>query len=152
MGVDEPLLIDFGATFDGYPADITRTFCLGTPNDELRRIHDIVRRANEAACAVAGPGVPAGEVDRAARELIRKEGYGDFFTHRTGHGMGLEIHELPQIAEAVEAPLQPGEVFTVEPGIYLPGNAGVRVEDDLLVTDDGVEILTSFSRGLGVPA
>lgn len=151
LGRDENLLIDFGATFAGYPADITRTLCLGTPSDEMRRIHDLVLRANAAARKVAGPGVPCGAVDAAARDVITAAGFGAFFTHRTGHGMGLEIHELPQIAAAVNEPLAPGDVFTIEPGIYLTGVGGVRIEDDMLVTETGVETLTTFPRGWSVP-
>lgn len=148
LGADELLLIDFGGTYGGYPADITRTFCLGTPDPELARIHDLVRRANAAGRAIAGPGVPCGEVDRATRDVIREAGYGDHFTHRTGHGLGLEIHELPQIAEGVADELEPGMVFTIEPGIYLEGAGGVRIEDDILVTETGTEVLTSFPRGI----
>ncbi len=146
LGADENLLIDFGATHAGYPADITRTVCLGTPSDEMRQVYDLVLRANLAAQSVAGPGVACGTVDAAARDTIAADGYGDYFTHRTGHGLGLEIHELPQIAEAVEDVLAPGDVFTIEPGIYLPDVGGVRIEDDMLVTETGVESLTSFHR------
>ena len=148
LGADELLLIDFGGLYDHYPADITRTFCLGTPDDELQRVHDVVRAANRAAREVAAPGVACGEVDRAAREVIREAGYGACFNHRTGHGMGLEIHELPQIAEGVTDVLEPGMVFTIEPGVYLGGRGGVRIEDDMLVTADGVESLTAFPRGI----
>lgn len=148
LAADELLLVDFGGTFGGYPADITRTLCLGTPSPELRRIHDLVRQANAAARRIAGPGIACGAVDGAAREVIAEAGYGDYFNHRTGHGLGLEIHELPQIAEGVEAVLEPGMVFTIEPGIYLGGVGGVRIEDDMLVTEDGAESLTSFPRGI----
>lgn len=148
LGEDEFLLIDYGGMFGGYPADITRTFCLGTPSQEMLAIYDAVLRANQAAIGAAGPGVPCGVVDQAARDVIRAAGYGEYFIHRTGHGLGLEVHELPQIASGVEAPLEPGMIFTVEPGIYIAGLGGVRIEDNVLVTETGVEVLTSFPRML----
>ncbi len=151
LGEGEFLLIDFGGKADGYPADITRTFCLGTPSEEMRRMHDAVLRANRAAVAAAGPGVPMGEVDRAARRVIEEAGYGSLFIHRTGHGLGLEIHEpIPQIAAGVEDLLEPGMLFTIEPGVYAPGLGGVRIEDDVVVTDAGVEVLTGFPRDLPI--
>ena len=148
LGPDDTLLIDFGGLKGGYPADITRTFCFGQPSDQLNELYDIVLRANRAAIAVAGPGVPCQEVDRAAREIIMEAGYGDHFIHRLGHGLGLDVHELPQMANGVEEPLEVGMVFSVEPGIYLPDENGVRIEDLCLVTEDGVEVLTSFPRAL----
>ena len=148
LGQDETLLIDFGGLWNGYPADITRTFCLGEPSDQLRELYDLVLRANRAAIAAAGPGVPCQEVDRAARDVITEAGYGEYFIHRLGHGLGMDVHELPQMANGVEATLEEGMVFTVEPGVYLSGEVGVRVEDICLVTSDGVEVLTSFPRAL----
>lgn len=148
LGDDEVLLIDFGAQVDGYPADITRTFCLGTPSEELSAIHDAVLRANQAARKVAGPGVPCGEVDRAARDVIEAAGYGPYFIHRTGHGLGLEVHEQPQIVAGNAQTLQAGMVFTIEPGIYVPGVGGVRIEDNVVVTAEGVEVLTRYPRAL----
>jgi Xaa-Pro dipeptidase len=151
LQTNEFLLIDFGGTFEGYPADITRTFCLGTPSEEMQKIYDTVLRANEAARAIAGPSIPMGAVDKAARDLITAAGYGDYFIHRTGHGLGLDIHEpIPQIAAGVEDLLEPGMTFTIEPGIYIPGLGGVRVEDNVAVTDDGLEVLTSYPRRLAV--
>lgn len=145
------LLIDFGGKVNGYPADITRTFCLGEPTEEMERIYDIVLEANEAAKEAAAPGVPMSAVDKAARDVIEAAGYGEYFTHRTGHGLGLDTHEpIPQIAAGVDDPLEAGMVFTIEPGIYVPGLGGVRIEDDVLVTEEGVEILTSFPRHLRV--
>lgn len=142
---DEFLLIDYGARMDGYPADITRTFCVGTPSAEMQKIYDAVYRANEAARQISGPGVAAGAVDKAARDVIEAAGYGEYFTHRTGHGLGIDGHEpVPQIAGNITYPLEVGQVFTIEPGIYVPGIGGVRIEDDVLVTDNGVEILTTF--------
>lgn len=145
----EFLLIDYGARYDGYPADITRTFCLGTPTDEMRRLYDAVLRGNEAARAIARPGVKMGDVDKAARDVIEAAGYGEYFTHRTGHGLGLEGHEpSPQIAPGVEDVLEPGMMFTIEPGVYVPGVGGVRIEDNVLVTADGLDVLTSYPRQL----
>jgi Xaa-Pro dipeptidase len=140
------LLIDWGGQSGDYPADLTRTFVVGTPTDAQRKIHETVLAANRAAVKAAKPGVPCGAVDKAARDVIEAAGYGEYFMHRTGHGLGLEIHELPQMASGVEAVLQPGMVFTIEPGIYVPGVGGVRIEDNVVVTDSGVEVLSSFRR------
>lgn len=148
LGENDFLLIDFGGMKNDYPADITRTFCLGDPTDQMREIYEAVKAANEAACAIAKPGVPCGDVDKAARSVIEAAGYGDYFTHRTGHGLGLEVHELPQIAAGNDLPLEVGMVFTVEPGIYVPEVGGVRIEDNVVVTEDGVEVLTTYSREL----
>jgi Xaa-Pro dipeptidase len=142
------LLMDFGATAGGYASDITRTFACGELEPELVEVHEIVRAANTAGRAAAGPGVPCQEVDRAARRVIEQAGYGEFFIHRTGHGLGLQGHEPPYIVEGNERPLQVGMTFTVEPGIYLPGRGGVRVEDDVVITGNGCESLTSFERGM----
>lgn len=148
LGTNEFLLIDFGGMKGGYPADITRTFCLDEPTDQMREIYEAVKAANAAACAVVKPGVSCGAVDKAARDVIEAAGYGDYFTHRTGHGLGLEVHELPQIAAGNEALLEVGMVFTIEPGIYVPEIGGVRIEDNVVVTEDGVEVLTTYSREL----
>lgn len=142
----EMLLIDWGAGFSGYFSDITRTFFCGEPNEEMRQIASLVEKANEAARLVGGPGMPAGEVDRLAREVIADGGYGDFFTHRTGHGLGMEAHEQPYIYQANPLTLEPGMVFTIEPGIYLPGKYGVRIEDDVVVEDGGLRSLTDLPR------
>lgn len=140
----EFLLIDYGGRKHHYPADITRTFCTGQPSDEMQRIYDTVLAANQAAIAAIQPGVPCGDIDKAARDVIEKAGYGEYFIHRTGHGLGLEVHELPQIAAGNDEPLQAGMVFTVEPGIYVPGLGGVRIEDNVHVTETGAEVLTQF--------
>jgi len=142
------LIVDCGVVLDGYISDITRTFAVGEPDPEMARIYQVVQRANEAGRATAGPGVPAQEVDRAARRVIEEAGYGDFFIHRTGHGIGLEVHEPPYIVEGNEMILQPGMTFTIEPGIYLPGRGGVRIEDDVVITEGGCESLTTFPRDL----
>ena len=149
LGADEFLLIDYGGVIDDYPADITRTFCLGEPSAEMQKIYETVLAANQAATAAAGPGVAMSAVDKAARDVIEAAGYGQYFIHRTGHGLGLDIHEpIPQIAAGVTTALEPGMVFTIEPGVYVPGLGGVRVEDNVVVTSDGVEVLTSFPRKL----
>jgi len=142
----ETIIVDCGATVGGYAADITRTFAIGELEPELAQVYEIVRAANAAGLAVAGPGVPAEEVDQAARAVIEEAGYGEYFIHRTGHGLGLEAHEPPFIVAGNQRPLEPGMTFTVEPGIYLPGRGGVRIEDDVLVTPGGAESLTTFPR------
>ncbi len=146
LGENEYLLIDFGGMYHEYPADITRTYYTGTPSAKMCELYEVVAQANAAARAVVKAGVTCGAVDAAARQVIEAAGYGAYFTHRTGHGMGLQGHELPQIASGVDVPLQAGMVFTIEPGIYIEGFGGVRIEDDVLVTADGVEVLTSASR------
>lgn len=145
-GEGEFLLIDYGCLYDDYPSDITRTFYAGPPNGQLREIYEAVYRANEAAIATAKPGVSGHDVDKAAREVIAAAGYGDYFIHRTGHGLGLQGHEWPNIAPNNTMTLEVGMVFTIEPGIYLPGVGGVRIEDDVLVTEGGVDVLTRFPK------
>ena len=142
----EMLLIDWGAGFSGYFSDITRTFFCGEPNEEMRQIASLVEKANEAARLGGRRGMPAGEVDRLAREVIAGGGYGDFFTHRTGHGLGMEAHEQPYIFQSNPLVLEPGMVFTIEPGIYLPGKYGVRIEDDVVVEEEGLRSLTDLPR------
>jgi Xaa-Pro dipeptidase len=142
------LLIDWGASFEGYFSDITRTFTFGEVEPELLKIGDIVLRANRAGRSAGKPGLPAGAVDRAARLVITEAGYGDFFIHRTGHGLGMEAHETPYIFDENKTILETGMTFTVEPGIYLPGRGGVRIEDDVVVTETGLESLTDLPREL----
>lgn len=142
------LLFDFGVSANGYASDITRTFALDEVDDEMKKIYDIVLRANEAGRAAARPGAEIQEVDRAARKVINDAGYKEFFTHRTGHGLGLAGHEAPYACEGDATVLEPGMVFTVEPGIYLPNKGGVRIEDDVVITEAGGESLTTFDRAL----
>ncbi len=142
------LIIDFGARVNGYVSDITRTFAIGQVDEEAQRIYRLVQEANRAGREAAAPDVPCQEVDRAARRVIAGAGYGDYFTHRTGHGLGLQGHEPPYIVEGNERPLRPGMTFTVEPGIYVPGLGGVRIEDDVVITPSGAESLTTFPRQL----
>lgn len=146
----EFVLIDWGTRFEGYCSDLTRTFAVGSVSEEMRTVHNLVASANRAAFASVKPGVAAGEVDAAARNLIRDGGYDGFFTHRLGHGLGMECHEDPYMFGENRTLLEAGMVFTDEPGIYLPGQFGVRIEDDLVVTESGCESLTSFPRDLQV--
>jgi Xaa-Pro dipeptidase len=146
----ETIVIDCGAVVGGYASDITRTVVIGELPPEMMRVYHIVLEANEVGRAAVRPGVTAEEVDRAARAVIDLAGYGRYFIHRTGHGLGLEGHEPPYIVEGNGRMLEPGMTFTIEPGIYLPGKGGVRIEDDIVVTPDGVESLTTFPRELMV--
>ncbi|MCK6538465.1 MAG: Xaa-Pro peptidase family protein [Anaerolineales bacterium] len=144
------LVIDWGAAWDGYISDLTRTFAVGEVDGEYRRIHQIVLDANAAGRAAAQPGVPCAEVDKAAREVIEKSGYGKYFTHRTGHGIGMEGHEEPYMRGDNMQILEPGMAFTVEPGIYLPGRNGVRIEDNVVITETGADVLSDMPRGIRV--
>jgi Xaa-Pro aminopeptidase len=154
LAVADVVVLDFGGVMDGYCCDLTRTVSVGPPTSETRRVHAAVRDAQQAAIDAIRPGFPASDVDAAARQLLAARGLGAAFTHGTGHGLGLEVHELPRVtrprtdARVASALLQPGMVFTVEPGAYLPGWGGVRIEDDVLVTDQGCEVLTSVPREL----
>ncbi len=142
------VLIDWGASFEGYCSDITRVFEVGDIQPELEKVAQFVREANAAGRAAVKPGVLASEVDKAARQVIADAGYGEFFIHRTGHGLGREAHEEPYISTYDNTELLPGMTFTIEPGIYLPNRGGVRIEDDILVTDDGCRSLTGQPREL----
>ncbi len=142
------ITFDVGAAYAGYPGDITRCVALGKLDPEFEKIYQIVCEANTAGREACRLGTTAEEVDRASRRVITQAGYGEYFIHRTGHGLGLEVHEPPFIVEGNKQTLQPGMTFTVEPGIYLPGRGGARVEDDMLMTAEGAETLTSFPREL----
>ena len=146
------LIIDWGASTRGYFSDITRTFAVVSADvpEQLHAAYEAVREANAAGRAAARPGVAAEEVDRAARAAITDAGFGEYFIHRTGHGLGLECHEEPDIKEGSSVNLEPGMTFTVEPGVYLPGLGGVRIEDDVVITTDGCESLTTLDRELTV--
>ena len=144
----EPVVLDFGTRVDGYPSDQTRTLVFdGDPDGRVRAVHDVVRRAQQAAVDAVAPGVTAAEVDDAARSVIEAAGYGDAFIHRTGHGVGLDVHEPPDIAAGDATELRPGMTFSVEPGIYLDGEFGVRIEDLVAVTPNGAERLNHTPRG-----
>jgi len=142
------LLIDYGASFEGYLSDITRTFTFGEVDNELLKIAEIVLKANRAGRQVGKPGLDIGAVDRAARSVITDAGYGPSFFHRTGHGLGMEPHEPPYVFAENDTVLAPGMTFTVEPGIYLPGKGGIRIEDDVVVRSSGLESLTDLPREL----
>jgi Xaa-Pro dipeptidase len=142
------LIIDWGASVGGYISDLTRTFSLGEPDPELVTIAQVVAEANTAARALAAPGVTTGQVDHAARSIIDGAGFGEYFIHRTGHGIGLDGHEEPYIRSGNLLPLTPGMTFTIEPGIYLPGRGGVRIEDDMVITADSCESLSDLPREL----
>lgn len=146
------VVCDFGGRWDGYYSDSTRTFSVGEPSVGQVEVHEIVRAANEAARSAVAPGVPCQEVDEAARALVEDAGYGEQFLHRTGHGIGLEVHEHPYIVEGNNLRLEPGMTFSVEPGIYVPERLGVRVEDIVVCTEDGVDTLNQADRGLAVVA
>jgi len=139
------LLVDMGVVYGGYHSDLTRPIFLGKMSVLQRKIYQIVWNAQRAGIAKAGPGVPVSEVDAACRDFIRASGYEKFFGHGTGHGVGLEIHEAPTVSSHSKTILRPGMVITVEPGIYLPGKFGVRIEDMVLITGKGHEVMT---RGL----
>ena len=142
------LLIDFGAESGGYCSDVTRTFVVGKATAEQREIHDVVREANGSASGGVRAGMRGKDADGLARGYIERRGWGEAFGHSLGHGIGLEVHEAPRLSKANDAPLPPGAVVTIEPGIYRPGWGGVRIEDDVLLTPDGAEILTAFPREL----
>jgi Xaa-Pro dipeptidase len=144
------LVIDWGATYHGYLSDLTRTFAIGTTGEEFVYIAKVVLQANTAGREAARPGVQAGQVDAAARAVIEQAGYGAYFTHRTGHGIGLEAHEGPYMRSGNELILEPGMTFTIEPGIYLPGRGGVRIEDNVVVTQHGAESLSDLPRELQI--
>ncbi|MDC0771646.1 aminopeptidase P family protein [Streptomyces sp. HD] len=142
------VVLDFGGLRDGYGSDTSRTVHVGEPTDEERRVHDLVREAQEAGFRAVRPGVACQEVDRAARAVIADAGYGEYFIHRTGHGIGVTTHEPPYMIEGEEQPLVPGMCFSVEPGVYLPGRFGVRIEDIVTVTGDGGRRLNDTTREL----
>jgi len=147
------LTLDWGAAKNGYFADLTRTFVVGVTGEheiypEFKKIYGLVKQANAAAKAVAKPGVSCAEVDAAARKVIADGGYGEYFMHRVGHGLGLEGHEDPSMHGRNETELAPGMTFTIEPGIYLPDTGGVRIEDDVVITAEGCESLSTYSREL----
>ncbi|WP_342525101.1 Xaa-Pro peptidase family protein [Chryseomicrobium sp. FSL W7-1435] len=142
------VLFDLGVIVNGYCSDITRTVAFGEPTAAQREIYETVKQAEEKAVALVRPGVLAKELDAAARDSIEAAGYGEYFTHRLGHGLGISVHEFPSIHGENDMELREGMVFTIEPGIYHPEVTGVRIEDDVVVTADGVEVLTKFTKEL----
>jgi Xaa-Pro aminopeptidase len=150
IGSGELVVFDMGSELDGYCSDCTRTFAVGEPGDEVREVYELVRRAQEAALEAVRPASSGKEVDAVAREIITEAGYGDRFGHGLGHGVGMEVHEAPRLSTTSEDDLFEGNVVTVEPGVYLPGKFGVRIEDLVTVTEDGYRNLSSLSKDLTV--
>lgn len=146
--VNELLLIDMGECQDGYMSDMTRTVCLGRPTAKTRKMYNAVFEAQQAAIDAVKPGATAGQVDRKARKVLESEGFGKVFTHSTGHGLGLEIHEPPRVGRRDKTRLEAGMVITIEPGAYVRDFGGVRIEDTVLVTKNGCEILTPTPKEL----
>lgn len=146
----DAVVIDIGGRKQGFPSDITRMAVIGLPPEGYGEIHTIVEKAVQAALKAARPGVPARDVDAAARKVITDAGYGDYFVHRTGHGMGIDGHEPPYITATSDTVLEEGMVFSIEPGIYLPGRFGIRLEDIVILRENGPEVLSSLSRTVHV--
>lgn len=142
----DAVVIDIGGRVGGYPSDITRMAVVGTPPEGFAQVHAVVDRAVHAALAAARPGARARDVDAAARQVISDAGYGDYFVHRTGHGLGIDIHEPPYITATSDLILREGMVFSIEPGIYLPGRFGVRLEEIVVLREDGAEVLSNLPR------
>ncbi len=149
IGVGDPVVVDFGAIVEGYRSDMTRSFCVGAePEGELARIFEVVQTSQAAGAAAVRPGVSAKSIDDVCRQVIAEAGWAERFEHGTGHGVGLDIHEAPSVSQLGTAILAPGFVVTVEPGVYVPGHGGVRVEDTLVVTEDGARPLTRFTKDI----
>ena len=146
----DTVIFDFGGSYNHYRADVTRTVHIGEPDDEYRRVYQIVLDANQAAYEVIRPGIPCQEVDRVARKVITDAGYGEYFIHRVGHGIGIDGHEEPYLVEGNTLSLEAGMVFSDEPGIYIPGEFGVRIEDSVVVTEDGGEKINHCRRELTI--
>jgi Xaa-Pro aminopeptidase len=146
----DAVIFDFGGELDSYLSDMTRTVVIGEPSDEYRKVYEIVLRANQAAFEAVKPGVPCEEIDKVARDVITEAGYGPNFIHRVGHGLGLDVHEEPYMVSGNTLPLAPGMVFSDEPGIYLEGKFGVRIEDTVAVTESGAVRLNSAPKDLTV--
>ncbi len=144
----EFVLMDFGAVWNGYHSDMTRTVCIGKPSEEMEKVYNIVLEAQLAGIRAAKPGITGAELDNVSREIIEKAGYGEYFGHSLGHGVGMEIHELPNASHGYKNPLNEKAVVTVEPGIYLAGKFGVRIEDFVILTENGCENLTKCAKKL----
>ena len=146
----DTVVLDFGGLMHGYGSDTTRTVSVGEPSPEVRQVHDTVRRAQQAAFEAVAPGIPCGDLDRIARGVISEAGYGEWFIHRTGHGIGVTTHEPPYLTPGEQHQLEPGMCFSIEPGVYLPGRFGVRIEDIVTVTERGGRRLNNTDHALMV--
>jgi Xaa-Pro aminopeptidase len=144
------VVLDFGGLKDGYGSDTSRTVHVGEPTDEERDVFEIVRQAQQTGFEAVRPGVECQEIDRAARKVISDAGYGEYFIHRVGHGIGVTTHEPPYMVEGETHPIEPGMCFSIEPGIYLPGRFGVRIEDIVAATEDGGRRLNNTSREMHI--
>ena len=144
------IVIDFGCMVDGYCSDMTRTLSVGEPGDDQKKMWEQVIESQRLGREYAQPGVTAGSVDDQCRNYLNDQGVGKYFAHGTGHGVGLDIHEAPRVGGGVEDVLEPGYIVTVEPGIYIEGKAGVRIEDTLCITSNGAEVLTTFPKELAI--
>ncbi len=148
LSENESIIVDMGCRLKGYCSDMTRSFFYGEPNEEYKAIYNLVKEANQAAIAAVKPGVKFKDIDAAARNVITLGGYGERFIHRTGHGIGINVHEFPDVSSINEMEAKPGMIFSIEPGIYITGKYGVRIEDLVMVTEDGCEILNYYPREL----
>ncbi len=146
----DSIIIDMGCILDEYCSDMTRTFFYKSVSEKAREVYDVVLRANLAGIAAVKPGVKFSEIDRATRNVIEEAGYGEYFTHRTGHSIGLETHEPGDVSSSNDEVIMAGNIFSIEPGIYIPGEFGVRIEDLVLVTEDGCKVLNSYSKELEI--
>lgn len=146
LKMNQPVVIDIGGRVDGYCSDMTRSFYYGEPTEKYREVYELVLKANLKAIEKVKPGVPLSEVDKAARDVIEAAGYGDYFTHRTGHGIGINVHEFPDVSGTSENICEVGMTFSIEPGIYLLGEFGVRIEDLVLVTENGCDVLNHVAK------
>ena len=144
------VLFDLGVVYDGYCSDITRTVAYGDISEQQADIYETVRKAQEAAVSISKPGISCAELDLTARNIIKESGFGNYFPHRLGHGLGVSIHEYPSITETNPLLLQAGMVYTIEPGIYVPNIAGVRIEDDIYITENGCEVLTKYPKSIQI--
>ncbi len=144
------VLFDLGVVLDGYCSDITRTVAVGEVSENQREVYETVLHAQKEAVNICRPGTTIGDLDKTARSIITEAGYGEYFTHRIGHGLGIEVHEFPSLNEKNTGTLKTGMALTIEPGIYLPGTGGVRIEDDIIITANGADVLTQYPKELQI--
>ena len=145
---NQAVIVDFGGIYQGYCSDMSRTFYFGDPDDKFKEVYQIVKEAQQLAVDNVKPGMTAEEVDKLARDYIEEKGYGEYFIHRTGHGLGMDCHETPYIVKGNDIELEPGMVFSIEPGIYIPGEFGVRIEDIVVVTENGCQAFNNYPKRL----